>query len=174
MGIVTARDFTNDPAHGINTEELAEALRAAKDERIKYIISNRKIASGTGQEHTAWQWRPYPVPPNKNPHDHHVHISVKSDKEHYDSILPWVIALSPSAALVAAAPVVSDPVLRKGATGSDVVRLQNLLKVRGETLDANSDFDDETEAAVEHFQEANGLVVDGVVGKYTWEALQTG
>jgi hypothetical protein len=45
MGVVTARDFTNDPAHGMSSEELAEALRAAKDERIKYVISNKKIAS---------------------------------------------------------------------------------------------------------------------------------
>jgi hypothetical protein len=90
VGVVTAIDISNDPAHGISSEGLAEALRAAKDERIKYIISNKKIASGTGQApHPAWQWRPYPVPPNRNPHDHHVHISVKSAKEHYDSTAPW-------------------------------------------------------------------------------------
>jgi len=172
MGIVTARDFTNDPVHGINSEELAEALRAAKDARIKYIISNKKIASGTDQGHPAWEWRPYPVPPNKNPHNHHVHISVKSDKAHYDSTAPWVIALNPSAAEVAAPTVVSDPVLREGSRGPDVVRMQNLLKARGVAIDANGEFDSATKAAVKQFQQANNLVEDGVVGKHTWEALQ--
>src|SRR5678810_275459 len=77
VGVVTARDFTNDPAHGIVSEELAEALRAARDPRIKYIISNRKIAASyptLGKE--AWEWRPYT---GANPHNHHCHVSVSSD-----------------------------------------------------------------------------------------------
>src|SRR6478736_2150370 len=137
IGVVTAIDISNDPAHGINSEDLANALRAAKDERIKYIISNKKIASGTGQDHPPWEWRPYPVPPNKNPHNHHVHISVKPDKALYDSTAPWMIALNLSAAQAGAAAVAAKPVLREGDGGADVVKLQNLLKAHGAPLNAN-------------------------------------
>lgn len=172
MGVVTARDFTNDPAHGMNSEDLAEALRAAKDERIKYIISNKKIASGTGQGQPAWEWRPYPVPPNKNPHNHHCHVSVKSEKSSYDDTREWVIAMTPSAAAVAAPPVASEPVLRKGDKGPDVGRLQTLLNAKGVTVGVDDDFGQKTKDAVKAFQAANGLVDDGVCGKYTWIALK--
>jgi hypothetical protein len=172
VGVVTALDISNDPAHGISSEALAEALRAAKDERIKYIISNKKIASGTGQGQPPWEWRPYPVPPNKNPHDHHVHISVKPDKALYDSTAPWTIALNPSAAQAGAASVAAKPVLRQGDQGADVVKLQNLLKAAGAALEANGQFDAATKAAVKQFQDGKGLFVDGVVGRHTWEALE--
>jgi len=54
--VVTAMDITHDPAHGLDSEQLAECLRRSKDRRIKYIISNRKIASS---EQSPWEWRPY-------------------------------------------------------------------------------------------------------------------
>ena len=88
-GVVTAMDITHDPAHGCDSEKLAEALRAARDPRIKYIISNRKIAaSEPKQGKPAWAWRPYG---GSNPHDHHVHISVQPDKAKYDSTAKWAI-----------------------------------------------------------------------------------
>lgn len=169
IGVVTAIDITHDPVHGIDSEQLAEALRAAKDERIKYIISNRKIASGTGQDHEAWKWRPYT---GKNPHNHHCHISVKSDKLLYDAAHDWIIALNLSPAAVTAAPVASIPLLREGANGPDVVRLQNLLNKRGAALSVDGDFGNATKIAVMKFQDDNGLVADGVVGRHTWNALQ--
>lgn len=169
IGVVTALDITHDPAHGIDSEQLAEALRAAKDGRIKYIISNRKIASGTEQDHTAWEWRAYN---GANPHNHHVHISVKSDKSNYDSTEPWVIALKAAAVAVAAGPTVSDPLLREGAFGPDVVRLQKLLNARGAALDVDGDFGNATSMAVMKFQEDKGLVADGVVGVQTWNAFK--
>src|SRR4051812_24248503 len=73
-GIVCARDFTNDPAHGLDSEKVAQALLDSHDPRIKYIISNKKIASGSGQKEKAWVWRKYT---GINPHNHHFHISVK-------------------------------------------------------------------------------------------------
>jgi len=169
MGVVTARDFTNDPAHGMNSEELAEALRAAKDERIKYVISNKKIASGTNQDKPAWQWRPYT---GANPHNHHCHVSIKSDKASYDDTREWVIAMTPSAAAVAAPPVASDPVLRKGDKGPDVGRLQTLLNAKGVTVGVDDDFGQNTKDAIIAFQATNALVADGVCGKYTWIALK--
>jgi hypothetical protein len=170
IGVVTAIDITHDPAQGIDSESLAEALRTAKDDRIKYIISNKKIASGTDQDHPAWQWRTYT---GKNPHNHHVHISVKSNKGSYDSITPWVINLAPAAAQVAAPPpVISDPRLREGASGANVVHLQTLLNTNGATLVADGDFGNATKMAVRMFQHAKGLVEDGVVGPQTWIALK--
>lgn len=91
-GVVTALDITHDPAHGVDSEKLAEALRASKDARVKYIISNRKIASSaaTGGK-PAWAWRPYN---GSNPHNKHVHVSVKPVKDKYDSTAQWQIELA--------------------------------------------------------------------------------
>ena len=87
-GVVTALDVTHDPTHGMDTYALAEQLLAGKDERVKYLISNRKIASGTEQAHSAWVWRKYD---GSNPHDMHIHVSVKGDAAHYDSTAQWAV-----------------------------------------------------------------------------------
>lgn len=88
-GVVTARDFTNDPAHGLVSESLAEALRASRDPRIKYIISNRKIAASyPAGGKPAWAWRPYS---GANAHNHHCHLSVHPEKALYDSTAPWAL-----------------------------------------------------------------------------------
>lgn len=84
-GVVCARDFTNDPEHGLVSRKLAEALIASRDARIKYIISNREICSGSAGP-SPWIWRKYT---GANAHEHHMHISVKADAAHYDSIAPW-------------------------------------------------------------------------------------
>lgn len=84
-GIVQARDITNDPAHGLISRQLAEALIASRDPRIKYIISNRQICAGSDGP-SPWLWRKYN---GANPHEHHVHISVKDDPKYYDDKTPW-------------------------------------------------------------------------------------
>lgn len=86
MGVVTAMDLTHDPAGGCDAGALAEALRGARDPRVKYVIWNRRIFSATV---APWQWRPYD---GANPHDHHVHISVATDKARYDLAEEWHIA----------------------------------------------------------------------------------
>jgi hypothetical protein len=62
--------------------------------------------------------------------------------------------------------------LRFGDEGDDVVKLQNALKdkefYRGPV---NGKFGPLTEEAVKKFQHANGLEVDGIVGKATLDAL---
>jgi hypothetical protein len=89
VGIVTARDITHDPANGCDAGVLAEAIRASRDPRVKYIIWNRRIANSSSiGAQPAWEWRPYG---GTNPHNHHCHISVKSDKASYDSIDGWTI-----------------------------------------------------------------------------------
>jgi len=63
------------------------------------------------------------------------------------------------------------PVLRKGASGPDVVFLQERLVSHGHQVSTDGDFGPQTEAAVRNFQRLNDLTADGVVGTYTWRAL---
>jgi len=64
-GIVTARDFTDDPDGGLDCHKLAGWLVKSGDKRIKYIIWNRRIWQGS--------WMPYY---GSNPHTKHLHLSV--------------------------------------------------------------------------------------------------
>jgi len=84
-GVVTAMDITNDPAHGADSGAIAEMLRLARDPRIKYVISNRRIFSS---QKSPWQWRPYT---GINAHTKHVHISVSADPALYDATDPWTL-----------------------------------------------------------------------------------
>lgn len=62
--------------------------------------------------------------------------------------------------------------LRKGSTGTQVQVLQWLLNAKGyDCGKADGIFGAKTLAAVKAFQKANGLDVDGVVGKMTWTKL---
>jgi lysozyme family protein len=89
FGVVTAIDITHDKPH-LDSERLAETLRRSRDQRIKYIISNRKIASASAKGSVpAWTWRAYT---GSNPHDKHCHLSVSSEKARYDSEADWPIA----------------------------------------------------------------------------------
>jgi len=160
IGVVTAIDITHDPANGLDSEALAEALRASRDPRIKYIISNKKICSSL---ESPWKWRPYT---GKNPHNHHVHVSVKADRALYDDASPWGLdgVVAPK---VDAPQPVRRPTLKRGSTLKDsVIELQKLLGVA-----ADGDFGPKTEAAVRAFQKSKGMTADGIVGPYTWDAL---
>lgn len=164
VGIVTARDFTHDPPR-FDSYAFAEHLRTvAKDDRIKYIISNRKICSGTNQDHAAWVWRPYT---GSNPHDHHVHISVKSDVAHFDSPAPWMIGMEVVPPMPGTQPRPGRPTIKRGTSGADVAYLQRMLG-----LPDTGAFDSRTEQAVMDFQRKYFLVVDGIVGPHTWETIE--
>lgn len=161
VGIVRAIDITHDPEGGLDSYALAETLRANADKRIRYIISNRKIAN-PGQP-----WRKYT---GSNPHDHHVHISVSESKSLYDDTSPWDIGGTDIPAILrgTASPKPERPFLQVGNKGEAVVRLQTLL---GMTV-IDGDFGPVTKAAVRAFQAKQKLVVDGKVGAYTWRALE--
>lgn len=177
MGVVTARDFTNDPAHGLDSEKLAEALRAGRDVRIKYVISNRKIFAGS-EGPAPWQWRPYS---GQNAHNHHVHVSVKSNLKIADDTRAWDLSALELGDVKATSvpPTPSDkiarPTLRVGAkdrgTAGPVHDLQKALVGKGADLKIDGDFGEKTEAAVKAFQKTAGIFSDGVVGPYTWEKL---
>lgn len=77
----------------------------------------------------------------------------------------------PPAAPAPAAPM-TGPVLRHGARGSAVTRLQRALKAKGfDPGPVDGIFGNGTLSAVRRFQSARGLAVDGVVGARTWAAL---
>ncbi|MBI5549592.1 MAG: peptidoglycan-binding protein [Deltaproteobacteria bacterium] len=64
------------------------------------------------------------------------------------------------------------PLLRVGASGSQVSKLQELLERAGTSAGAvDGDFGKQTQEAVKAFQRARGLDADGIVGKATWAAL---
>lgn len=67
---------------------------------------------------------------------------------------------------------VNMPVLQHGSCTQAVVTLQTVLQATGD-FDAtvNGHFGATTHAAVRAFQKRHGLVVDGIVGAYTWHTL---
>jgi hypothetical protein len=65
-----------------------------------------------------------------------------------------------------------EPTLQQGSQGEWVTYLQQLLQQAGFSLDAvDGTFGPATLQAVESFQAAQGLPVDGIVGPETWAAL---
>lgn len=66
-------------------------------------------------------------------------------------------------------------VLKRGARGDDVRRLQQLLQGAGfDPGGVDGAFGPRTDQAVRAFQAAQGLQADGVVGTITWSALLSG
>ncbi|HEV2761003.1 MAG TPA: peptidoglycan-binding protein [Acidimicrobiales bacterium] len=64
--------------------------------------------------------------------------------------------------------------LRLGARGPEVARLQTLLSAAGFPCGADGVFGPETDRQVRAFQTARSLDIDGVVGPGTWSALEAG
>lgn len=169
--VVSAQDFTDDPDHGMSCQALVDSIVASQDERIKYIIWNKQICSGTGQDHEAWWWRDYT---GSNDHTLHAHFSVKSQPEYYDDKHLWQIDMEGVPADVAK--VEDDtllPVLQRGDKGPWVKVLQRQLIDEGvKAIKVDGDFGPLTQLQVMAFQYKNGLVVDGIVGPYTMQALR--
>jgi hypothetical protein len=75
---VHALDLTHDPAGGFDAHAYVERLRLSQDRRVKYLISNDRIA-GPGSAAGGWAWHPYRQDdPHRNQHRHHAHISIWS------------------------------------------------------------------------------------------------
>ena len=71
------------------------------------------------------------------------------------------------------------PNLAKGASGTDVKRMQRMLSANGYMDPANQgNFDGQfgsgTEGALKRFQAARGLTQDGQCGQKTWTSLLNG
>ena len=74
-----------------------------------------------------------------------------------------------------ATPTESSNTLREGDSGTKVAKLQEMLVKAGYALPkygVDSHFGKETKTAVEAFQKANGLTVDGICGDKTWAKLE--
>ncbi len=84
LGIVRARDFTHDPAHGVDIDRLSDELAASRDPRIRYIIANALILDSR-PGNRPWQWVKYA---GSNPHTKHLHLSVVADAR-ADDPRPW-------------------------------------------------------------------------------------
>ncbi|MGI0485239.1 peptidoglycan-binding domain-containing protein [Pantanalinema rosaneae CENA516] len=70
----------------------------------------------------------------------------------------------------------SDPILVRGHSSRAAIReLQRLLNRKGAypALPEDGLFDDQTEAAVRHFQWTHDLLPDGQVGNHTWATLRS-
>lgn len=161
--VVTAMDFTHDPNSGADSYELAQWLLDTRDTRIKYIISRRRIASGT-QGPQPWTWRPYS---GTNPHNYHCHISVREVKSLYDSKKLWGLAKADIDSDTIHQPEEVKATQRRGMKGPLVREVQVAMGVT-----ADGDFGPITERAVIEFQKEVGLFADGIVGPQTWRAIE--
>ena len=63
------------------------------------------------------------------------------------------------------------PIQQVGSTGENVRSVQYLLNAHGSTIAVDGIFGPQTQGAVEQFQGANNLHVDGIVGNQTWPVL---
>lgn len=88
--VVTAEDFTHDPAGGCDCEKLAALLVKNRDRRIKYMIWNSRIVRSYDKPGLpAWVWTKYT---GANKHDKHIHVSVSAEPALYDDPSPWNLA----------------------------------------------------------------------------------
>lgn len=170
---VTAMDLTHDP-NTFDAHRFAEILRQNKSNRIKYVISNKRIFSGTGRGRQPWVWRPYH---GSNPHDHHIHISVKASAVGVLSAVAWKIELPSRRRRVRTWTVKTWKLISKDRTNNtaQVKAVQKALHIHVDGV-----FGKYTDAAVRDFQGRNfyrkglrkyKLAVDGVVGPRTAKAL---
>ncbi|MDX6679321.1 MAG: hypothetical protein QOE31_3373 [Solirubrobacteraceae bacterium] len=66
----------------------------------------------------------------------------------------------------------SEPLLKNGAKGLPVRRLQKRMQLAGFQIpEVNGRFGPKTEAAVKTLQKQAGLTVDGIVGPKTWAVV---
>lgn len=169
QGVVRAFDFTHAPETGFDAYAFAEMMLKNKDPRVRYIISNRKIAAGKSGPN-AWQWRPYS---GKNPHNHHTHVSVTEDEAEFDNPKKWNLGGLPEAA-TEQAPEANNYVpppttLRIKARGELVKRMQAGIGLKGAQVDGF--FGEDTSKALKAFQTTHNLAADGICGPQCWEVI---
>ncbi|MGZ3140788.1 hypothetical protein ACVDFE_02045 [Lentzea chajnantorensis] len=85
--LVTARDFTHDPAGGLDCDRLAAALIASRDPRIKYLIWRGRLMDSravAGNGYRPWTWQ------QSSGHHQHLHLSVMATAS-ADDTRPWAL-----------------------------------------------------------------------------------
>jgi hypothetical protein len=146
-------------------EKEIEAIIASKDNRVAYLISDRRIISSTV---SPWKWRTYT---GDDPHTNHWHLSV-NDK-HHDNLNPWRLSMALREHKYLALDDYSMAELHAGDDDAKfagyrmVSRLQELLNYQGDNLTVDGNYGDKTVSAVK--RECGG---DGkTVGLKQWAVL---
>lgn len=149
-GVVTARDFTDDPSGGHNATEFAEFLRTSRDPRIKYVIDQgRMFSSYDSSGGPAWAWRNYS---GSNQHIQHTHVSVQPYKNLYDSVTPWGWADARTDNDLEA-----TMFCKQGDKGSPAVNYwQRVLRQLGQNVTVDGDYGAGTAKAVAAVTGSNG------------------
>lgn len=173
-GIVHAADLTHDPAHGCDAHAEADRIRLrarnGQEPRLKYVISNRRIASPIDN----WAWRSYS---GSNPHTQHAHFSVNSGPVENDGS-PWFEDPAPppltdqqKRAILAGARrlIAQHPRPRLKYRHPNFLRGSYVREVQ-RTLDlpVTGRYGVGTYNAVRRFQRSIGLDVTGEVNQETW------
>lgn len=151
FGVVRALDLTHDPKNGLDAGDLAEQLRVARDPRIKYVISDRRIFAGPDGPQP-WVWRPYR---GSNPHTSHVHVSVVGYTSGDDSHR-WQLDAAP-------APAPTRPTPARPTTGGITVKILDLRNAHKTLV---------TGKGVKPMQRLLGVTPDGKAGPKTAAALK--
>lgn len=152
-----AADITHDPAHGVDCNAIAEAVKT--DPRVTYVIWSARIYKArTGK------WETYHGP---NAHKHHCHVSIKPESR--SDLSPWPWSLPTTDEKPAGLPTLKLTVPM--ARGEQVTLLQRRLVYHGIDIVPDGVFGFGTSKAVRLFQEKKKLKVDGEVGPNTWKAL---
>lgn len=162
-GTVTARDFTHDPANGLDCTWLRDRLLASRDLRIKYIIWDRELTFGQNGPFR-WKAQPYTGP---NPHTGHLHLSVVAAPICEDRT-PWALGPPTMRTLDVTTPRM---------TGDDVRAVQRVLRAWYGLPAGFVDgfYGPGTAEVVKRAQAGTPplprLVADGVVGPLTYRKL---
>ena len=132
---------------------------------IMYIIWNRQI---WGSYQMDAGWRPYS---GSSPHTDHIHFSFSWDgamqRTSWWTGVAWTgVTTTPGGPSVPVPDSKSYPTLRQGASGPDVQLAQRVI---GATSDGV--FGPATLAALETWQNANGVPVTGVLDDATWNRM---
>jgi cell wall-associated NlpC family hydrolase len=105
--------------------------------------------------------------------DHSGEIFQRGDALIKGKLLTFFIVFSLVTLFSATAVYAGQPVLKQGASGDDVLRVQTKLQAYGYYTSAlDGDFGPATRSAVVRFQADCGLTVDGIVGPATLQALE--
>lgn len=124
---------------------------------INYVIFNRRIF----QNSDGMRPRTYS---GINPHDKHCHGSIFQSPAQERSTYDWpILRQFPYWHTLARG--------QSNTVTAEAVQLQAYLNAWGAALVIDGDFGNATHAAVQRFQAARGLHVDGIVGPKTYAAL---
>ena len=174
---VCARDFTHDPAGGFDSYAFADWLRqrcaTGREVRVKYIISNRRIASPNQN----WVWRTYS---GSNPHSQHAHVSVLHGPENFNEKKLWgwrAIVPEPPPPSTGGVFTVQGYRLEvvEGTRGKMALLCQQMINdIAGQGLDEDGYFGPQSVSALKNVQTVLGVPADGQCGPKTWQAFENG